>query len=170
MCLNEGNNHQSFSIIFPERLLLKRKYQPLICYSIHTTNVEWILVVINTTELVVEIREIWTHDLCDTGAATSSVVFITARIDSILVFSTAVNTYDFHMFILFTTSENSTCDCQVSFFIEKILSNHCHTDRPIASVNDNWYCLLHTEMKDIWSRNEQSGVTMRSRNKKKNKI
>ena len=138
---------------------------------------ESILAVINTTELVVEMRpeknsgpyEIWTHDLCDTGAATSSAVFITARIDSIFVFSTAVNTYDFHMFILFTTSENSTCDCQVSFFIKKILSNHCHTDRPIASVNDNWYCLLHTEMKDIWSRNEQSGVTMRPRNKKKSK-
>ena len=172
-----GKQPSKFSIIFPERLRLKCKYQPLICYSIHTTNMESILAVINTTELVVEMRpeknsgpyEIWTHDLCDTGAATSSAVFITARIDSIFVFSTAVNTYDFHMFILFTTSENSTCDCQVSFFIEKILSNHCHTDRPIASVNDNWYCLLHTEMKDIWSRNEQSGVTMRPRNKKKSK-
>ena len=94
VCLNEGNNHQSFSIIFPERLRLKCKYQPLICYSIHTTNMESILAVINTTELVVEMRpeknsgpyEIWTHDLCDTGAATSSAVFITARIDSIYSF------------------------------------------------------------------------------------
>ena len=55
---------------------------------------ESILAVINTTELVVEIRpeinsgpyEIWTHDPYDTGATTSSVVFITARIDSIFVF------------------------------------------------------------------------------------
>ena len=55
---------------------------------------ESILAVINTTELVVEIRPeknsgpygIWTHDHCDTGAATSSVVFITARIDSIFRF------------------------------------------------------------------------------------
>ena len=177
VCLNEGNNRESFSIIFPERLLLKCKYQPPIYYSIHATNMESILAVISITELVVEIRpeknsgpyEIWIHDPCDTGAATSSAVFITARIDSIFVFSTAVNTYDCHMFILFTTSENSTCDCQVSFFIGKIMSNHCHTDRPIAAVNDNWYSLLHTEMKDIWSRNEQSGVTMRSRNKRKTK-
>ena len=56
VCLNEGNNRESFSIIFPERLLLKCKYQPPIYYSIHATNMESILAVISITELVVEIR------------------------------------------------------------------------------------------------------------------
>ena len=47
------------------------------CTAVKETNVKAILVIMNTTELVVEIRpeknsvpyEIWTHDLNDTGAA-----------------------------------------------------------------------------------------------------
>ena len=47
------------------------------CTAVKETNVKAILLIMNTTELVVEIRpeknsvpyEIWTHDLNDTGTA-----------------------------------------------------------------------------------------------------
>ena len=47
------------------------------CTAVEETNTEGILAVMNTTELVVELRSeknsgphgIWTHDLCDTGEA-----------------------------------------------------------------------------------------------------
>ena len=94
--------------------LMKRKY-------FKVTNMKAILVVMNTTELVVKIRPekipygIWTHDLwvqTRTGLnifsvlifTTSSVVFISVRIAPIFVSSTAFHIYhDFHMFAVIYT-------------------------------------------------------------------
>ena len=52
------------------------------CTAVEETNIELILAVMNTTELVVEIRSYFSGLI----STTSSVVFTTARIDSILVY------------------------------------------------------------------------------------
>ena len=76
-------------------------WKSYMCTAVEETNIETILAVMNTTELVVKIRAaknsgpywIWTHDLCDTDTwpeyfsglifISSSVVFIIARVASI---------------------------------------------------------------------------------------
>ena len=58
------------------------------CAAVEETNTEGIFAVMNTTELVVELRSeknsgphgIWTHDLCDTGEALHQQLELTSQL------------------------------------------------------------------------------------------